>query len=183
MSLIQEALTRKSEEVPGIQPLPPVETSEPAADRKRPQPFLILSTVVLIAGLIVVLAGLGIYLLKPKQRILPPVVQPAAAPVAPPAVPEPVAVSEPAMPDIKTREAKTVIITVGKEESASAVQTKWPELNLTGIAQSGTQRIAVINGKMLPAGRKTGEVIVREVNITDVVLEYRGERRVLYIDE
>jgi hypothetical protein len=36
---------------------------------------------------------------------------------------------------------------------------------------------------MLSAGRKIGEVAVIEVSESQVVVEYRGERRVMYIGE
>ncbi len=196
MSLIQDALKRQSEEQPGIRlsgmPVQPGESPEPPVDGKSTRQIPIKLTVALFVGLIAVLTGLGIYLIKPKPRVSPPVVQkPApAAPIAAPApviaaVPEPVAVPVPVppVPVVETAKVETVAVTVTKEEPAPEIKPVWPELRLTGIAQSDNQSIAIINGKMLFAGRKLGEAIVKEVHETDVVIEYRGESRILYINE
>ncbi|MFA7257507.1 MAG: hypothetical protein WC047_08045, partial [Kiritimatiellales bacterium] len=63
------------------------------------------------------------------------------------------------------------------------VQKPWPELTLTGIAQGDNQSLAIINGKMISAGRKLGEVTIVEVHDRSVIVEYGGECRVLYIGE
>jgi len=205
MSLIQDALKRKSEEhsvirpaapppaIPVIKPViaPVVEMVEPAADKKSIQPLFIILSI----ALIVVLTGLGIYLIKPKSKPVPPVAQ-VPAPAAPvttpapvdPAVLQPAAILEPPVVAVETAKVETVIETVTepvkKEEPAPVIlPVEWPELILTGIAQRGSQSIAIINGKMLSAGRTLGKVTVKEVNDNSVVVECLGERRILYIGE
>ncbi len=191
MSLIQDALKRKSEE-PGESRPPeiPIEPSpgQPAEETPARPLFSILG-IVLISVLLVILSGLGIYLIMPKQHT--PAQQPAPVaaiepapviappePVVVPAVPAPVIA-----PAIEPAKVEPVVEPVKKEDPAPVVQIVWPELKLTGIAQSGSQSIAILNGKMLIAGRKLGKVLVTEVHETDVIVEYLGERRVLYINE
>lgn len=186
MSLIQEALKRQAEEQPAvILPKMPVEPGEPPEDKKRPRPLQIITTALLATGLIAVLTGLGIYLIKPKTHsaaVKTPApaasVKPPAAAHIPAAVPEkPVTANEPA----KTE--PVAVAPVKKKEPAPEINQAWPELKLTGIAQGESQSIAILNGKMLTAGRTLGDVTVKEVHNADVVVEYRGERRVLYLNE
>lgn len=181
MSLIQDALKRQSEERPGIPPpAPPAEPPAPAAEKSNRSRLLIILTVALIA----VLTGLGIYLIKPKPKNIPVFIQPPApAPVAPVAAPLPVTPPEPPVQAVETTKVATVVEPVKKEEPVPVKPIEWPELNLTGIAQSDNQSLAVINGKMLSAGRTLGKVTIREVTPTNVVVEYQGESRILYIGE
>lgn len=205
MSLIQDALKRKSEETIETPPAEiPVETSELPAEEKTPRPLFSILSIVLISALLIILSGLGIYLILPKHPAPAPkttstavtaMVTPAATPepaevlatsaptVAP--APEPVNVEPVKLEPIKVDpiKAEPVGESVKKEEPAPVVQIVWPELKLTGMAKNNNQRIAILNGKMLVAGRKLGEVLVKEVHETDVVVEYLGERRVLYINE
>jgi len=182
MSLIQDALKRQSEERPGVPPpVIPAEPPAPAAGKNNRPRLLVILTVVLIA----VLTGLGIYLIKPNPKNIPVVIPPPApaAPVAPIAAPQPVTPPEPPVQMVETTKVETVVDPVKKEEPAPEKPIEWPELNLTGIAQSDNQSLAVINGKMLSAGRTMGKVTIREVTPTNVVVEYQGERRILYIGE
>lgn len=204
MSLIQDALKRKSEEPVEIQPPEmPVEPPDLPIGEKNPRPLFSILSIVLISVLLIILSGLGLYLIIPKHHA--PTQQPAhvavTKPVAPAVAPEPVAVlatpapviappAEPTKVELVVEPAKAeaakaepVVEPVKNEEPAPVVQIVWPELKLTGIAQSGNQSIAILNGKMLVAGRKLGEVLVKEVHETDVIVEYLGERRVLYINE
>jgi hypothetical protein len=204
MSLIQDALKRQSEEDTGIRPPAiPAEKPELPTEEKGPRPSFTMLSIVIIAGLIAVLAGLGIYLIKPRalpQQVAQPAA-PAATPapstasvsvaVSAPAASAPVAVPEPppvqavttAKVEAVTAKAEPVIEPVKKEEPAPVIPIEWPKLSLTGIAQNDNQSIAILNGKMLTVGRTLGEVTIREVNSTDVVVEFRGERRTLYINE
>lgn len=180
MSLIQDALKRKSEE-PVAVPLP-AETSaipvEPPPEKKNPQTLVIILIILLTAGLIVALIGLSLYLIKPKSK---PVATrtiinvSAQKPVVPPEEPAPATVVEPAV--VKAPEP------VPPPEPVRDVKPVWPELRLTGIAQAGEQSLAVLNGKMLTVGRKLGDVTLVEVNDGSIVVEYGGERRTLYINE
>ena len=180
MSLIQEALKRKSEELPkfstpkATDALPETPRLEETKNPKAP-PVLIL--VLILAVCLAIPIGFGIHLIKPRAKAVPPAAKNPAptAPAAVAVVPAPVA-QAPAKP----AELLAVTEPVKKEEPAKPV---WPALTLTGIAQSDDQRLAILNGKMLSAGRKLGEVTILEVNEQGVVLEFHGERRVLRIDE
>ncbi len=192
MSLIQDALKRQLEENAEIQISEiPQKILAPAADEEKIRPFSVTLIAVLIAAVIAVLTGLGIYLLKskPSGKVTPEPIAKSrisvtdSKPVAAKGTPVP---EDKAAADIsanKAPEAKTVIIAAKKTEPVPAISTEWPALTLTGIAQGDNQSIAILNGKMLTAGRTLGEVTVKEVHETDVVVEYRGESRVLYLNE
>lgn len=180
MSLIQEALKRQAEEQPAvILPKMPSEPIKPLEEKKRPRPLQIVTIAVLAAGLIAVLAGLGIYLIKPKPHTTVTKTAPAeAAVVYQPVPPEkPVKTTEAVKAEVPSAEPAK------KPEPPSATPIEWPRLVLTGIAQGDSQRIAIINGKMLAPGRMLGDVLVKEVHAADVAVEYRGERRILYIGD
>jgi hypothetical protein len=198
MSLIQDALKRKSEE-PG-ESRPPEIPGEPSLDQPAeeipPRPLFSILSIVLISVLLIILSGLGIYLIIPKHQASvqqpAPVaaIEPAAViapappePVAVPAAPAPVIAPPVESAKVEPAKADPVAEPVKNDEPALAAQIVWPELKLTGIAQSGNQSIAILNGKMLITGRKLGEVLVKEVHETDVIVEYLGECRVLYINE
>ncbi len=190
MSLIQDALKRKSEEPVEIRPPEmPAEPPDLPIGENNPRPLFSILSIVLISVLLIILSGLGLYLIIPKHHA--PTQQPAPVavtkPVAPAVAPEPVvAPAAPApviAPPAEPAKAEPVVEPVKKEEPPPVVQIVWPELKLTGIAQNGSQSIAILNGKMLIAGRKLGEVLVKEVHETYVIVEYLGERRVLYINE
>jgi hypothetical protein len=179
MSLIQDALKRKLEEA-GENPtaLPPQETAAAPANEKRPQPLLIILILLLLAGLITLLIGLSLYLIKPKQpATAPAVLSPAPVAAAPVVViPAPAAPKEPAA-------VEAVVEPVVEAAPTPEAKPEWPELKLAGIAKMENQSLAILNGKMISAGRTLGEILVVEVNEKDIVVEYRGERRVLYINE
>ncbi len=59
----------------------------------------------------------------------------------------------------------------------------WPKLELTGFASGGGQRMVFINGKMLPAGREIAGVRIVQIGKTEVLVEYKGERRILRVDQ
>lgn len=183
MSLIQDALKRKSEEAHTVLPstaTPTAPAAELPQDEKGPRFLVIVLIILLSAGLIAALLGLSLYLIKPKPKAaVVPAVQ-----VTAPAV-KPVPVQE--KPSVKAAEPKKVVKApvepVVQPKPVPKVKPVWPELKLTGIAQTDSQHLAVLNGKMLPVGRKLGDVTLVEVNNKYVVVEYRGERRTLYINE
>jgi hypothetical protein len=196
MSLIQDALKRKSEE-PG-ESRPPEIPVEPSfaqpAEEIPPRPLFSILSIVLISVLLIILSGLGIYLIIPKHQASVQQPAPVAAieptpviappePVAVPSAPAPVIAPPVESAKVEPAKAEPVAEPVKNDEPAPAAQIVWPELKLTGIAQSDNQSIAILNGKMLVTGRKLGEVLVKEVHETDVIVEYLGERRVLYINE
>ncbi len=202
MSLIQDALKRQAEEtlrLPGqpVQPIQQIQTPEPPPpppqqqqqqrkppEKKKTKAFPIVPLIVFLMVFLVALLVLSRYLIKPKLKTVPKVTQEStpAEPVAVPATPEPV--------KVKPIEAaiEPVLLPVAEEEVVAEPMPKikktWPELKLTGIAQGGDrQRVAILNGKTLSVGRRLGEVTIIQVRDTTVVVEYRGERRTLYIGE
>ena len=194
MSLIQDALRRKSEDRPGVPPTTiQAEPPNPPMDEKKKKTKLVVPLILLLIAFLAVPLGYSIYLTKPKQRVSPPaVIQKSVpvthvaatpTPVAPIAVPQPVTLPEPPIQAVETTKVETVVEPVKKEEPVPAKPIEWPELNLTGIAQSDNQSLAFINGKMLSAGRMLGKVTIREVTPTNVLVEYQGESRILYIGE
>lgn len=185
MSLIQDALKRKAEETPAPEQIPEIKLSESPETPKGPQPLLIALIVLLIAALLVALGGLAFSLIRAAtpsapvkapgtQTAAPAAATPQAIPSAPALLPPAIKPPEPAVPPAVDSAPIAV---------EPPVLEEWPELNLTGIASSGNQRIAIINGKMLTVGRRLGEVIVREVGVTRAIVEFRGEQRVLHVDE
>jgi len=183
MSLIQDALKRKLEEA-GENPtaLPPQETAAAPANEKRPQPLLIVLILLLLAGLITLLIGLSLYLIKPKQQAAAPAVQ-SPAPVEQPSPVAPVVVIPAPVVPKKPAAVEAVVEPVAEDTPAPEAKPEWPELKLAGIAKMENQSLAILNGKMISAGRTLGEILVVEVNEKDIVVDYRGERRVLYINE
>lgn len=186
MSLIQDALKRKAEEATS-QPPRHTPKSEPLPKEKQPaQPkthtVLLIFLVVLL--LLILLAGTAVYLIG---RPLPAPEKTTAMPMVPPEIPTvsiPVAQAESATPAEPSAPATEPDPEPEPEPQPDPTPIgDWPELELSGIASSGTRGIAIINGKMLSAGRRLGDVIVREVQEAGVVVEYGGERRILYINE
>lgn len=182
MSLIQDALKRKTEEqhpLPAApQPAAPVKPAEqPAAQPSAlqiPPPgssakklFIILSIAVVLI-LLVIGASLYFYLHTPETPVEVVIGPPPAAavktspPVAPPAAtpaPQPVA------------------------ETPKTKKTSWPDLSYSGSAVGGSQILAIINGRMLSVGDRINGVEVLQIGKTEVLVEYRGEKRVLNIDD
>jgi hypothetical protein len=207
MSLIQDALKRQAEETAGarlpgqpIQPIQPIQPSEPPPpqqqqrklpEKKKNKAFPIVPLILFLVVFLVALLVLSLYLIKPKPKLktVPKVSQKSVPvePVALPATSEPVKVLAAPVQAIEAIVAP-VLLPVAEEEVIAEpvlkIKKTWPELKLTGIAQGGDrQRVAILNGKMLSAGRRLGEVAVIQVRDSTVVVEYRGERRTLYIGE
>jgi hypothetical protein len=172
MSLIQDALKRKAEETVNT-PAPAAPAAGPAPSGKNQQLLLIALVVLLLGGVLAALVGLSLYLIKPKASLV-------GKPVATVSTPEPAVTPEAPVQPVEPAEAKPEIT---PEKPVPEAKPVWPELTLTGIAQSGGQSLAVLNGKMIPAGRNVGDVTLVEVNDGHVVVEYCGERRTLYINE
>jgi hypothetical protein len=182
MSLIQDALKRKSEESAGVHLPLAVETTpeEPSPKRKNPQPLLILLIILLLTGLIAALIGLSLYLIKPKIAVQ--LIQ-KAVPAVPVVSTPPPASEPPAGQTVAPEVVRKPVEPVKKDEQAPEVKPSWPELMLAGIAQAENHSLAILNGKMISAGRSVSGVTVIEVHEKDIIVEYRGERRTLYINE
>ncbi|MCC7300414.1 MAG: general secretion pathway protein GspB [Verrucomicrobia bacterium] len=182
MSLIQDALKRKTEESPSN--LPPAmqkQTTGTPTAVKGPKPKQVALLLLLLTLFLAVPLGYSIYLIKPKHKPAPVVVKKEA--VAAPAILETVPVPPAPVQTPEISIEKIAVEPVVEEKPVQEIKPVWPNLKLTGIASSGSQRIAIINGKMLYAGRTIGEVTIQEVRDTDIIVEFQGERRVLHVDE
>ena len=209
MSLIQDALKRQAEENAGTrlpgQPIGPLDPppqqqqqqqqQKPPPEEKKNKTFPVVPFILFLTVFLAALLGLSIYLIKPKPKTVPKVTQKSVpvesvAPVTPsarPVISEPVKVLAAPVQAIEAI-VEPVALPVAEEEVVAEpvlkIKKSWPELKLTGIAQGGDrQRFAILNGKMLSAGRRLGEVAVIQVRDSNVIVEYRGERRTLYIGE
>jgi hypothetical protein len=62
---------------------------------------------------------------------------------------------------------------------------KWPKLKLTGFGKSTDAEgsFAIINGQQVMVSNYIGEVQLVEIRAHGAVVEYRGERRVLTVDQ
>lgn len=171
MSLIQEALKRKAEESAGTHPVSTQTAAQPQ-EKKKNMPLIALLGLLLLISFLAILSGVALRLLN--VPVLEPVLEPVAVkPAAPSSAPAP----DPVPERVVTPEP------VAKKKPASPPKESWPDLRLTGIASSGSRTIAIINGKMLSTGNRIGEVTVVRVDSTQVVVEYRGMRRVLKVEE
>ncbi len=196
MSLIQDALKRQAEENAGTHlPEQPIGPLDPPPEKKKNKALPIVPLILFLVVFLVALLGLSLYLIRPKLKTVPKVTRTSVPveTVALPAAPEPAKVLNTPVPLIETKNVELAVepVTraVAKEQDVIAepmlkIKRPWPELKLTGIAQGGDrQRVAILNGKMLSAGRRLGEVAVIQVRDSTVIVEYRGERRTLYIGE
>ena len=65
----------------------------------------------------------------------------------------------------------------------SSDKVKWPKLRMTGfgISSDGSESFAIINGDLVHPGELAGKVQLLEVRAHDVVVEYKGERKLLTV--
>jgi hypothetical protein len=160
----------------------------PPQEKKKTKPFPIVPLILFLMVFLVAMLGLSIYLIKPKQKPDSKVPQESvpAERGALPAAPEPVKVPVAPVLTVESivESAAPPLVTEQEADPVQKIKKTWPELKLTGIAQGGDrQRVAILNGKMLSAGRRLGEVAIIQVRDSTVIVEYRGERRTLYIGE
>lgn len=181
MSLIQDALKRKTEEQhvvppqPVSPPAPPVEPPVPAPVQPGPASdlppphsserklFFILVTAFVLILLVI---GISIYFVVNAPRPVP-VIEPIKENELPAAIIE--SITPVATPPVAVKETKQ--------------KDKWPELNFSGSASAGNQRLAIINGRMLSAGSRIDGVKVLEIGKAQVLVEYKGEKRVLRVGD
>ena len=74
-----------------------------------------------------------------------------------------------------------------EEQSTTANNTKsarWPKLKLTGFGKSadGKGGFAIINGNQYNIGEPSGKVSLIEIQAHGVLLEYKGEQKVIYAE-
>lgn len=213
MSLIQDALRRQAEEAAGMrlpgmpykepQPQqpppqkppepPPQKPPEPPPPQKPPEikkikTFPIMPFILFLILFLTALLGLSLYLINPHEKAVKKVTQVSTSADASAfsTTSEPVKVLEAPVQAIETiiepLEPPVAEPPVAAE-SVMKIKKAWPELKLTGIAQGDRQRLAILNDKMLSAGRKIGDVTIIQVRDNNIIVEYRGERRTLYIGE
>lgn len=60
---------------------------------------------------------------------------------------------------------------------------RWPRLKLTGFGKStdGSEGFAIINGDLVHPGEYAGKVKLVEIRTHDVVVEYKGEQKMLAV--
>lgn len=172
MSLIQDALKRKVEEqhTPPPQhttpPVPPESASElPPPHSSERKLFFIL---VIVFILILLVIGISVYFVlnAPKPE---PVDNPVIEPALPTAILEAIKPIEPAPAPVPIKSEK--------------IKDKWPNLNFSGSASAGNQRLAIINGRMLSVGNGIQGVTVLEIGKNQVLVEYKGQKRVLSVQD
>ena len=186
MSLIQDALKRKLEEEPFLPPkekspvppakapAPPALKNKPASDSNHRRPLLVM----LVA---LILIALGLYQLlrpDPDDGSTEPAL-PTPAVTAEPALPTSAVTAQPIKAPATIKPPPPVI---GKEP-APQLGTPWPELSLTGFASGGTERLVIINGKMLSTGSRIDGVLILQIGNNEVAVEYRGEQRMLRVND
>lgn len=187
MSLIQDALKRKSEETGNRESPPPVSPELSISDQKKPKTpkvFFILLSVTLILVLLAGTAAIALHLIR-SSRPVPPPETVAQAPEPSPAEPEPLTTEPVQTPVEKPRPQQPPAVEEKPEPVLEkTAKTKWPELNLTGTAASGNQSIAMLNGRMLSAGDQIDEVRIIRVDVANerVVVEFNGKQRTLYVE-
>lgn len=194
MSLIQEALKRKTEEEHRLPEQPEVPQPAPPAE-KPPEPLPPQvpvspkppsnNTPALIAVIILLLFIIcgGTYILLQHKKTAaaqsspePKPIQVSEAPVTPDLPPVLEAAPEPAPKPSPEPEPEP------PPEEAPEPAVKWPDLNYSGAAASGNQVLAIINGRMLSIGDKIQEVKVLQIGKTEVLVEFKGEKRILRLD-
>jgi hypothetical protein len=149
MSLIQDALKRKTEEMP-----PQSETPPPAGPSSISRPIFLSVAAVLI--LLVVGEGLYILMNRPPVTAAPAKTEVAAKPEPPPAVAKaPAAAPEP----------------------APAPKVVWPKLTFSGSTARGDEILALIDGQMISKGSKINGITVLQVGNNKALLEFGGEKR------
>jgi hypothetical protein len=68
--------------------------------------------------------------------------------------------------------------------AGSSDKVRWPRLKLSGFGTStdGLDNFAIINGEQVRPGQIVDKVTVLEVRSRDVLVEYKGEQKILTMD-
>jgi hypothetical protein len=198
MSLIQDALKRKTEEqqkppasaptVPPAQPPIPPAPLKPVREPMSPATKKLFAILVAAVVVIILLIGATVYLYLSE----PPA--PAEMPVEKPAAPAPVEKempAEPVPPVAPIVEAPAVVAPEPSPIPAPALAptpnakptSKWPDLRFSGSAAGGNQILAIINGRMLSVGDRIQGVEILQIGKNEVLVELNGEKRILRVDD
>jgi len=202
MSLIQEALKRKTEDspapagtVPSDPPTGPSSTptkAAPAASMPGTAPVVLFT--ILVALVLLAAAGAWFFLTQPKSGAEPademqaaaqsapePAAVPAPAPEpAPPPAFEPDPAPEPQPPAAAA--APAPVPAAPAVQPAPKPEIEWPAVSFSGTAAGGDQKLAVINGRMLSIGETLDDITVLQIGTNKVLLEYRGEKQLFRLD-
>jgi hypothetical protein len=204
MSLIQEALKRKTEESPaqpGKTPPAPTAKSSPIGAPQPPQKTppsatsmprtipVILFTILLI--LILLAAGGAFFFLTHSNsgRKSSAELQVSTSPQPPPdteAAPAPAPIPTEAPAPVPTAVPAPIAspppATTPAPGPAPKPAVTWPDITFSGTASSGTKTLAIINGRMLSKDAAIDGITVLQIGINKVLLEYQGEKRLFRLD-
>lgn len=176
MSLIQDALKRKTEEqhkqppqqtapspAPSVEPAAPSNPANELPPHSSERKLFLILVVAFILILLVI--GISVYFVlnAPKQDLT---AEPIAGTALPTAIIQPI-------------EPPPVAVKAPEEQPKDS----WPNLDFSGSASAGNQRLAIINGRMLSVGSSVLGVKVLEIGKTEVLVEYKGKKRVLRVGD
>jgi hypothetical protein len=184
MSLIQDALKRKTEEQNPLPKAPPPKHPGPSKPAKEPAPpaapvtgvgipppnssekklFIILSAAIVLILLVI---GNSIYFYLNTAKT------PALVEIS----------EEPAAPAPIDRVKPVVPVAAPAPKPAPKPKNKWPDLSFSGSAVGGNQILAIINGRMLSVGDSIKGAKVLQIGKNEVLVEFKGEKRVLGVDD
>lgn len=187
MSLIQEALKRKTEDQGASQqPQPPALPEEKKPERN-------LKPIITAGIFLVVMGALGLFgynlitkSFSDDQPITPPETQPITKEIKMPASPlerqkalqeknaEAVKQAEDARtvePEAKPRLFKTT--------APARKPANWPPIKLSGFATGSNEKLAIINNKIMREGQIVAGATIIKILPNKVVMEFEGEVRSL----
>ena len=204
MSLIQDALKRKTEEQnplpaapPPVQPTASQETApppaqpaasketapppaQPSAPKKTPPPETVEDNSSSRKLFIILSVSIILILLIIGSSIYlvmnrPPVGEPVEEEIE---VVEPPVVQAPLTPAVIPDPTPAP-----KPAAPKVKKDKWPELTFSGSAVGGNEILAIINGRMLSVGNQLRGVKVLQIGKNEVMVEFEGEKRILRVDD
>lgn len=186
--------------VPSPMPEPPEKKPSVVETSSGPPAQEWVAGVLVAIGLLVVVAGLGLpyyYFIarvppEPVEEQMVVEVAPDPASVAEPAAvevePTPVEqeMAEPEIPDVlPVDEVVAPPLPAPRPEpvptSASPKAVEWPEIRVQAAMGSAETGSVLIDGTITPVGERYGEMLIREITPQGVLLEYRGEERVVRV--
>lgn len=189
---IVEPVKPTADAVPAV-PIPVAKPAPPPTKEhggKQPHAVLIILTVLILLLLLLTALGAAAFLLLKQVKVEPETPAPATEWPVPVPVPAPVPTPAPAPVPVPTPAPVPAPVPVAIPTPPPAPVTpvtpvarapvEWPPIRLNGIGISDNRRIAYINGRMVPVGRRVDGVLVEAIHDGYVVLEFQGERRTVY---
>lgn len=166
-------------------PAPPEEGPAEAADRRAQSPWIMLTTMLLLVlGFLLTSTLLTVRTLQARSPAGRPIFEPAALlEKGKTFVMRPKTMPAESKPEATDSEAPSKLEDLKKRvmsQNASA-KVRWPRLSMTGSGSTadGTEGYAIINGELIHLGEQVGQVTLVEVRGNNVVVEYKGERKIL----